>query len=253
MNSTKKTGMAACLAAAVTLTASTPSLGEADTELSAEHQKLMQMIKAKRRPVQSIDGSLGIAGRPGIGPRDAEIVLVEFGDFQCPYCRRHLIGAAQQIRERLVSTGRVRYVFLDFPMDAKHPLAPQAAAAARCAEEQGRYWEMRNTLYRNQKALHELFLVEHAKSAGLDKSAFTDCLDSGRHATAIREDKAIGKSLGVKGTPTFFLGVNQGDRITLVRKIQGIQPYEVFEREILRAGEIARQQQPQKNANHNES
>ncbi len=215
---------------------------ETGNALDAEYQKLLQVVKANRKPVQTIDGALGIAGRPGIGPKDADVILVEFGDFQCPYCRRHLVGTAQQIREKLVVTNRLRYVFLDFPMEAKHPLAARAAAAARCAEEQGKYWAMRNTLYTNQKALHELFLVEHAKGAGLDEAAFAGCLESGRHDAAIRQDQVVGKSLGIKGTPTFFLGINHGDKITLVRKIQGAQPYEVFEREILRADEIARQQ-----------
>jgi len=254
MNSVKNTIAAICLATGFTVTVPATSLAEPSAELDAEYQRLMEMVKAKKKPVQSIDGSLGIAGRPGIGPKDAEVILVEFGDFQCTFCRRHLIGAAQQIREQLVTTGRLRYVFLDFPMEAKHPLAPQAAAAARCAEEQGRYWEMRNTLYRNQKALHELFLVEHAKSAGLDETAFTECLDSGRHDAAIREDILVGQSLGIRGTPTFFLGINRGDEITLVRKIQGTQPYEVFEREVLRADEIAKQlKQVKERISQNES
>ncbi len=241
MKGAKTVVAAICLAAGFAFMASADSQPESADALGAEYQKLLQMVKEKKKPVQTIDGTLGIAGRPGIGPKDAEVILVEFGDFQCPFCRRHLLGVAQQIRAKLVATNRVRYVFLDFPLEVKHPLAVQAAAAARCAEEQGKYWEMRNTLYTNQKALHELFLVEHAKSAGLDEAAFAGCLESGRHGDAIQQDQAIGKSLGIKGTPTFFLGINQGDQIILVRKIQGTQPYEVFEREILRAGEIAQQ------------
>jgi protein-disulfide isomerase len=231
--------MAAGLTAAL---AAEPKTQGDDAELGAEYQKLLEMVKAQNKPVQSIDGDLDIAGRPGIGPKDAEVILVEFGDFQCPFCRRHLQGAAQEIRDKLVATGQVRYVFLDFPVEPKHPLAARAAAAARCAEEQGKYWEMRNTLYNNQKALNELFLVEHAKGAGLDADAFGSCLESGRYDAAVQQDKLVGQSLGIKGTPTFFLGINQGDRIILVRKIKGTQPYEVFEREILRAGEIAQKQ-----------
>jgi len=216
-------------------------VAEYQNGLDAEYEKLMRLVEAARKPVQVIDGALDIAGRPGIGPKNAEVVLVEFSDFQCAFCRRHLLGAAQQIREKIVSANRVRYVFLDFPIEVRHPLAAQAAVAARCAEEQTKYWEMRNSLYTNQKALHKTFLIEHAKSAGLDDVAFTNCMQSGRHDAAIRQDKAVGKSLGVKGTPTFFLGINHGDEISLVRKIQGVQPYEVFEREILRAAEIIKQ------------
>ena len=89
------------------------------------------------------------------------------------FCKRHHLGAAQQIHEKLALTGQLRYVFLDFPMEAKHPLAAKAASAARCAEEQGRNWEMRSTKYTNQKALNEIFLVEHAKTAGLNDGEFS--------------------------------------------------------------------------------
>ena len=215
---------------------------DAANSMDAEYEKLLRIIEKQRAPVQSIDGALDIADRPGIGPKDSDVILVEFGDFQCPYCRRHLSGAAQQIHEKLVLTNQLRYVFLDFPIGEKHPLAAQAAVAARCAEEQGKYWEMRNTLYNNQKALHELFLAEHAKRAGLDEVAFSNCLDSGRYDAAIQQDLIVGRSLGIKGTPTFFLGINNGDEINLVRKIQGAQPYEVFEREILRALDISKKQ-----------
>jgi protein-disulfide isomerase len=221
---------------------SVPAEQEVDSSLGAEYEKLLRMMQEKRKPVQTIDGALGIAGRPGIGPKDAEVILVEFGDFQCPFCRRHLQGTAQQIYDKLVATHRLRYVFLDFPIEVKHPLAAKAAAAGRCAEEQGKYWEMRNILYKNQKALHEVFLVEHAKTAGMDEASFTSCLESGRYDAAIRQDQIVGKSLGIKGTPTFFLGINNGDEITLTRKIVGTQPYEIFEREFLRTGEVAAKQ-----------
>ncbi|MEN8251213.1 MAG: thioredoxin domain-containing protein [Bacteroidota bacterium] len=207
-----------------------------------EYEKLLRIIEKKRAPVQSLDGALNIKGRPGMGPKDSDVILVEFGDFQCAYCRRHLLGAAQQIHEKLVLTNQLRYVFLDFPLGERHPLAAKAAVAARCAEEQEKYWEMRNTLYNNQKALHELFLVEHAKGTGMDEVAFSRCLHSGRYEAAIQQDQVVGRSLGIKGTPTFFLGINNGDEIKLVRKIQGVQPYELFEREILYAVDIAKKQ-----------
>ncbi|MES9957670.1 MAG: DsbA family protein [Sedimenticola sp.] len=210
--------------------------------LGDEYQKLLEMVKSKRAPVQEVSGDLDIAGRPGIGPKDAAVILVEFGDFECPYCRRHLTGAAQEIREKLVSSGRLRYVFLDYPIESKHPLAAKAAAAARCAEEQGKYWEMRNTLYTNQKALHAAFLESHAESAGLDKGLFSNCLSSGRYDAAIRQDQVVGSSLGIKGTPTFFLGVNHGDRISIEKKIMGAQPFTVFEREILQLASSAERQ-----------
>lgn len=247
--------MFCCMLAGITITAAVsadPGMNregenssedaDAANDLGAEYEKLLRIIEQKRAAVQSIDGALDIAGRPGVGPKDSDVILVEFGDFQCPYCKRHLMGAAQQIHEKFILTNQLRYVFLDFPMEAKHPLAAKAAAAARCAEEQGEYWKMRNILYTNQKALHELFLVEHAKSAGLDEVAFDKCLQSGKYNAAIQQDQVVGRSLGIKGTPTFFLGINNGDEINLIRKIQGARPYEVFERVILHALGIAKKQ-----------
>lgn len=213
---------------------------EVTHDLGEEYKKLLRIVESKKAAVQTIDGSLNIADRPGMGPKESEVILVEFGDFQCPFCKRHLTGTAQVIHQRLILKKQLRYVFLDFPMEAKHPFAIKAAIAARCAEEQGKYWEMRNTLFNNQKALHELFLVEHAKNAGLDDVEFNDCLKSGRYVSAIREDQVVGKILGIKGTPTFFLGINKGDKIQMVRKIQGAQSYEVFEREINQAIELAK-------------
>ncbi|MFK7847795.1 MAG: DsbA family protein [Rhodothermales bacterium] len=213
---------------------------EITDDLGEEYKKLIRIVESKKAAVQTIDGSLNIADRPGMGPKDSEVILVEFGDFQCPFCKRHLKGTAQEIHQRLILKNQLRYVFLDYPMEAKHPFAIKAAIAARCAEEQGRYWEMRNALFNNQKALHEFFLVEHAKNAGMDDVEFNNCLQSGRYITAIRQDQIVGKSLGIKGTPTFFIGINKGDKIQMLRKIQGAQSYEVFEKEILQAIELAK-------------
>lgn len=208
-------------------------------DLGAEYKKLLRIVESKKRPVQAIDGILDVAGRPGMGPVDSDVILVEFGDFQCPFCKRHLKDTARKIYRNLVLTDQLRYVYLDFPVEITHPFAKKAAIAARCAEEQGKYWEMRNVLFTNQKALQEIFLVEHAKNAGMNEVEFNNCFHSGRYASSIEQDQIIGRSLGIKGTPTFFLGINSGDEVRVIKKIQGVQPYEVFEKEILKAKEIA--------------
>lgn len=121
-----------CLALGCSISALADPQVETGDGLAAEYEKLMRAVRVRKKPVQVIDGTLNIAGRPGIGPKDAAVILVEFGDFQCPFCRVHLLGAAQQIRKKLVAENLLRYVFLDFPIEDKHPLAAQAAAAARC-------------------------------------------------------------------------------------------------------------------------
>lgn len=208
---------------------------DSGNDVAAEYDRLLKMVKKKRKPVQSIDGILDITNRPGVGKKDSEVILVEFGDFQCPFCRKHLLGTAQKIYREMVLTGKLRYVFLDFPLEEKHPLAAKAAVAARCAEEQEKYWEMRNVLYNNYKALQEIFLSEHAKKSGLDMTSFNQCLESNQYSNAIQQDIIIGKSLGVKATPTFFVGIKNGGKIDLIRIIRGAQHYELFEKEILNA------------------
>jgi protein-disulfide isomerase len=229
--------------------AATPTQQAAHDELGDEYKKLLRIIESKKAPIQTIDGTLNIAGRPGMGPVDSDVILIEFGDFQCPFCKRHLKDAAQEIYRNLVLTDKLRYVYLDYPAEIKHPFAKKAAIAARCAEEQGKYWEMRNTLFNNQKALQEIFLVEHAKNAGMNEAKFSDCFQSGRYASSIKEDQVVGRSLGIKGTPTFFIGINRGDEVRIIRKIQGVQPYEDFEREILKTKEIALSEQREESIN----
>ena len=210
-----------------------------EDSISEEYKKLLQLVREKKKPVQTINESLDISGRPGIGDKNSRVVLVEFGDFQCPFCRRHFFGVAQQIRDHLVATNQLRYVFLDYPNEDTHPFALNAAIAARCAEEQGKYWQLRTILYENQKALFDSVMIEHARNAGLDESSFSECLASDRYISSIRKDKAIGESLGVTGTPPFFLGLS-GDRgVRIVRKILGSQPYKTFEREILVVNDLA--------------
>lgn len=219
--------------------ASISALQMADNELGDEYKELLRIIETKKAPIQSIDGTLNIAGRPGMGAVDSDVILIEFGDFQCPFCKRHLKNAAQKIYRNLVLSNKLRYVYMDFPVEIGHPFAKKAAIAARCAEEQGKYWEMRNALFNNQKALQEIFLAEHAKNAGIDAEKFNACIESGRYAAAIAEDQIVGRSLGIKGTPTFYIGLNRGDEVRIIRKIQGVHPYEVFEKEILQAKKIS--------------
>jgi predicted DsbA family dithiol-disulfide isomerase len=149
------------------------------------------------------------------GPRDAAVTIVEFSDFQCPYCSR-----AKPTLDRVRDTygDRVRLVFRDFPLPI-HPLAPKAAEAGACAKDQGKFWEMHDRLFDQQQKLAVADLKQHAKELGLDAAAFDECLDSGRHAADVQKDAAEGARYGVTGTPAFFVNG---------RPLVGAQPYEGF-------------------------
>lgn len=218
-----------------------PGPVNANPDLDPEYKKLLALVKKQRKPTKPFSGELEIDDKPAIGSRSAPVVLIEFGDYQCPYCRRHLQQAAQRLRSDWVLSGDLLYVFDDFPIGTRHPLANKAAVAARCATEQGRYWEMRNVLYGAQKALHESFLAAHAQSAGLEAGQFNQCLESGRYQIDIDNSIKLGSSLGIKGTPTFFLGLNQGGgRVRLTRRITGAVDYAIFDREIRALQRMAR-------------
>ncbi|HEX2094847.1 MAG TPA: thioredoxin domain-containing protein [Longimicrobiaceae bacterium] len=145
-----------------------------------------------------------------IGRPDAPVVIREFADFQCPACGLFAQSITPRIKERYVRTGAVRYVHYDFPLTSTHPKALPAALAARCAHEQGRFWEYHDLLYREQgkwsaaKDPDRLF-EEYGIRLGLDGSALRSCLASSRHRNALEESVGFGESLGVRATPTLLL------------------------------------------------
>ncbi|MGE0295050.1 Na+/H+ antiporter NhaA [Pseudonocardia sp.] len=136
------------------------------------------------------------------GPVDAPLTLVEFGDFECPFCGR-ATGLVEELRERFGD--RLRYVFRHVPLVDPHPHAELAAEAAEAAGAQGRFWEMHDVLFRDQGRLRAVDLLEHAEEIGLDVERFARDLGSGRFAARVREDAASADASGVAGTPTFFV------------------------------------------------
>ena len=156
---------------------------------------------------------------PSRGPADAPVTIVEFSEFQCPFCRR----AAPTVRELEARyKGRVRLVFRHFPL-ALHKDAPKAAEAAECAREKDRFWEMHDRLFANAEKLSVSDLKQHARAIGLDGAAFDACLDSGRHEGLWRRDLAYAQSFGATGTPMFFVNG---------RLVSGAQPLATFTRVI---------------------
>lgn len=141
------------------------------------------------------------APHPPEVPRQAPITIVEFTDFQCPYCSQ-MANGLKELETRYGS--RIRLVLRHFPLQI-HPEAAKAAEAAACADEQGKPWEMHDRLFSHQKALAVGDLKRHAIAIGLDEVAFTTCLDSGRRATVWQKDRADGERYGVTGTPSLFI------------------------------------------------
>jgi protein-disulfide isomerase len=155
-------------------------------------------------------------GNPAKGPANAPVTLIEFSDFQCPYCAR-VTSTLAKLEENYA--GKIRIVFRDLPLLNLHKNAGVAAEAAQCANEQGKFWEMHDRLFANQQKLTAPELKEHAVALGLDATTFNQCLDSGKYTAEWRKDADEAGKLGLSGTPAFFVNG---------RLISGAQPYEAF-------------------------
>jgi protein-disulfide isomerase len=139
---------------------------------------------------------------PQRGPADARVTIVEFSDFQCPFCGR-LAPILKQLQQAYPTD--VRLVFRNFPLRAIHPNAGRAAQAGVCAGAQGKFWEMHDAMYADQNALGQAALEDKARRVGLDPRAFSDCLQSTRTAEAIAADEQAAERLGLSGTPGSFV------------------------------------------------
>ncbi len=203
--------------------------------IEKELEGIKALVRAQQAaPQRSHEVVLSVEGAPFLGEKNAPLTLIEFTDFQCPYCARHFAQTMPQIVAEYVKTGKVKYVIRNFPLESLHPRAFQAAEAARCASEQKKYWEMHQRLISNQNALDAKGLAAQAQALGLDLPAFQQCLDSGKEAAKVREDIADGEKAGVEGTPSFFLGMTQQNesKIKVTRALGGALPYAYFKRAI---------------------
>jgi protein-disulfide isomerase len=199
-------------------------------ELRAIRQALERVTppapgQAANQRVRLQDVGEHVLGRP-----DAPVTLVEFTDLQCQFCNRFLTTAFQQIKTTYIDTGKVRFVTRDFPLDL-HPYAMQAARAARCAGDQGKYWEMRMTLMGNYNRLNAAFVTATAESLKLDVKAFDACATSTKFDAAITKDMNDARAINVEGTPTFLLGPTSPQGLDGV-VIVGAQPFSAFDARI---------------------
>jgi len=165
---------------------------------------------------------------PSWGPADASVTIIEFSDFQCPFCVRFWNQTLPQIKQEY--QGKVRFVYRDFPLTNIHAWAQKAAEAAECADDQDKFWEYHDLIFANQGALSEQLNTEgldgvlatfksYAPDLGLDTAPFDDCLESGKYTSEVQKDTQDGQSYGVTGTPAFFING---------QLVSGAQPFAAF-------------------------
>jgi len=183
-----------------------------------KQQDTAQAAQAPPVPTEPIDVSTDDDAMKG--DKDAPVTIIEFSEYQCPYCKRYVDQTLGQIQEKYIDTGKVKYVFRDFPLDF-HQNAKPAAMAAECVKAEGgddAYWEYHDTLFENQQAISPDDLKGYASDMGYD---IADCLDNEEYADEVDADTEEGKSYGVRGTPAFFING---------RFLSGAQPFAAFEK-----------------------
>jgi protein-disulfide isomerase len=167
---------------------------------------------------KAVAGSFNPVGDdPAFGPKNAPITIVEFSDYQCPYCK----SWHEQVYHRLISEygDKIRFVYRDFPLTQIHPGAQPAAEAANCALDQDKYWEYHDAIFSGNYDLTRDGFLKIAADLSMDTGSFADCIDSNKYADEVQTDQQDGISLGVQSTPTFYINGFQ---------VVGAQPYENF-------------------------
>jgi len=212
------------------------------TEIKALLSKLTSQIPAQKpsqkpapqQPPQiDVEGiEFNIGDNPVLGSESSKLIVVEFTDYQCPFCGRYTRETFQEVRKQYVDKGQIRYAVIDQPLPI-HPEAPKAAEASHCAEEQGKFWEMHEALMANQDLLKDL--SSYAKALKLNIRQFEDCLNMNKYRDAVNNDMELAKELGVTGVPGFIIGiVDETDprKVKGISMIRGAMPIVAFQQEI---------------------
>lgn len=181
--------------------------------------------------VPQIIRNVSLDDDPMKGTPNAPITIVEFSDFQCPFCGRFYSDTLPLIEKNYIDSGKVNFVYRDFPIQSIHPNAVPTALAAECADDQGMFWEMHDVIFENKSTWEKLegvnFLNEfeqYAIALGLNIEEFSECLESNKHLGEIQNDLNDGRTYGVAGTPGFFVGNDKSGYV----KVSGAKPYPVF-------------------------
>jgi protein-disulfide isomerase len=209
------------------------ALQESLKTMQKDLQDIKTLLQTRQQPAGPKDAVvLDIANNPTRGDKAAKITLVEFTDYQCPFCARYVRDTYPQIDKEYIQTGKVKYVLLDLPLESIHKSALKAAEAAHCAGDQGKYWEMHDRLFENQKALEPW--TPHAEAIGLDVAKFETCMTSGKWTADVKKDAAQAQALGISGTPGYYLGATDptGTKVKTVKFMRGAQPFDNFKAEI---------------------
>lgn len=201
------------------------------SDLRAQQAQLTaELAELKSQGSQTPVRTLTVSGRPARGAETARVTFIEYSDYGCSYCAEYVREVSPRLIRDYVDTGRIRYVFKNYPVEELHPGAFKAHVAAACAGDQGRYWQMHDRLFTAPNQLQASRFVEEARRVGLDASTFQSCVAGTSHDAVIRQDIDEAVRGGVNGTPVFVVALTEtgGAPVTPLRVVVGVQPYEAF-------------------------
>jgi protein-disulfide isomerase len=216
-------------------TVAAPMTRDQGDAILKELRDIKQLLANQQQPQPAAPGqrmpqnlTVNGAARYVLGKSDAPVTMVEFTDYQCPFCGRFEATTFPEIKKNYIDTGKMRLIVRDMPLEGLHPFAMKAAQAAHCAGDQGKFWEMHDLLFKNQNRLDAGSLTGYAtKDLALNADAFNKCMADGKHLKEIGAEARYAQSLGINGTPSFIIGKSAGDSVE-GRLVVGALPYENF-------------------------
>jgi protein-disulfide isomerase len=212
---------------------------EQGEEILKELRQIRQLLEKGARPAAANEpaGALRVdlGEGPWLGKKDAPLTMVEYTDYQCTFCRRFNLATFPEIKKQYIDTGKLRFTSRDLPLEF-HSNAFRAAQAARCAGDQGRFWEMRDQLIANASKLSSDDIGRYAQDLKLDMLQFRACMQSEKYAGTVRKDSADAEALGVTGTPSFVIGKSTPKGVS-GELVVGALPLEEFEAKLKAAAQ----------------
>lgn len=210
---------------------------EQANQILEELKQIRQLLEKQNKPAappgppEPTKAKLNMTGSEMLGSKDAPLTMVEFTDYQCPFCQRFHTTAFTELKKNYIDTGKVRFYSRDLPLDSMHPNAIRAAQAARCASEQGQFWAIRDIMGANPTKLDMDSLVADAASLKMDTAKFRSCVESEKYKQAIQTDVLEAMKIGADGTPTFVIGKSTPEGVD-GEVLVGAMPYDVFDRKL---------------------
>ena len=229
------------------------AMREGQEEMQKDLDEIKKLLQQGARPSRPTPSARAFEARTielgqvaAKGEATAPVTLIEYSDYDCPFCKRHAETMMPALIKDYIDTGKVRFIMREYPIDHLHPRATAASQAVLCAGDQGNYWGMHDAMFADQRANTDEDFQGMASDLGLDVDAFNACMESDKFAEQIRAHQSEGQGLGVSGTPSFVVGLTDPDdpnKVNLTKFIRGAQPLQAFQSaidELLKTAALAK-------------